>query len=82
MKNKNLLYGSFLVLSLSMITSFEKRQDSQVHHLKCIRETGEDNIFYVIKLRDGNYRSCEFTNSHNGDFDVKNCGPDAFLIKK
>jgi hypothetical protein len=81
MKRKNLLYGSFLILSLSVITSFDKRQDPQVHHLKCIGGTGEDNILYVIKLRDGNYLSCGFTDSHNGDFDAMNGGSDAFLIK-
>lgn len=81
MKNKNLLYGSVVVLSLSMITSFQKRQDPQVHHLKCIGGTGKDNILYVIKLRDGNYLSCGFTDSHDGDFDAKNGGSDAFLIK-
>ena len=81
MKKKNLFYSSFLILSLSIITSFEKSQDPQVHHLRCIGGTGEDNIFYVIKLRDGNYLSCGFTESHNGDFDAKNGGADAFLIK-
>jgi hypothetical protein len=81
MKNKNFLYGSFLVLSLSAITSFEKRQDPQVHHLKCIGGTGEENIFYVIKLGDGNYLSCGFTESHNGDFTSGQGGTDAFLVK-
>ena len=81
MKKKNLLYSSFLILSLSIITSFEKSQEPQIHHLKCIGGTGEDNIFYVIKLRDGNYLSCGFTESHNGDFDAKNGGSDAFLVK-
>ena len=81
MENKSLLYGSFLLLSLIIITSFEKLQEPKIHHLKCIGGTGEDNIFYVIKLRDGNYLSCGFTDSHNGDFDAKNGGTDAFLIK-
>ena len=43
--------------------------------------TGEDNIYYVIKLSDGNYLSCGFTESHNGDFDALNGGADAFLMK-
>jgi hypothetical protein len=81
MKKKNFLYGSLLVLSLSIITSFEKKQDPQIHHLKCIGGTGKDNILYVIKLRDGNYLSCGFTDSHNGDFDARNGGSDAFLLK-
>lgn len=81
MKKKNLLYSSILILSLTIITSFEKSQEPQIHHLKCIGGTGEDNIFYVIKLRDGNYLSCGFTESHNGDFDAKNGGADAFLLK-
>ena len=81
MKKKNLLYSSFLILSLSIITSFEKSQGPQIHHLKCIGGTGEENIFYVIKLRDGNYLSCGFTESHNGDFSAGYGGTDAFLIK-
>jgi hypothetical protein len=81
MKNKNLLFGSFLILSFSVLPPFEPGQDPQIHHLKCIGGTGEDNIFYVIKLRDGNYLSCGFTDSHNGDFDAKNGGSDAFLMK-
>ncbi len=81
MKKKNLLYSSFLVLSLSIITSFEKRQEPQIHNMKCIGGTGTENIFYVIKLKDGNYLSCGFTDSHNGDFNVTNGGSDAFLLK-
>ncbi|HKC37544.1 MAG TPA: hypothetical protein VKB95_15820, partial [Chitinophagaceae bacterium] len=81
MKKKNLFFSSFLILSFSVLSPFENGQDPQVHHLKCIGGTGEDNIFYVIKLRDGNYLSCGFTDSHNGDFDAKNGGSDAFLVK-
>lgn len=81
MKNKNLLFGSFLILSLNVLPLLETRQDPKVYHLKCIGGTGEENILYVIKLRDGNYLSCGFTESHNGDFDAKNGGSDAFLIK-
>jgi hypothetical protein len=50
MKIKNLLYGSFLILSLSIITSFEKKAgttDSTI--MKCFGGTGEDGILYVIK---------------------------------
>src|SRR6186997_2791988 len=81
MKNKNLLFGCFLMLSFSILPPFENGQDPNVHHLKCIGGTGEDNIFNVIQLRDGNYLSCGFTDSHNGDFDAKNGDADAFLIK-
>jgi hypothetical protein len=81
MKNKSFFFSSFLILSFSVLPLFENRQDPQVHHLKCIGGTGEENIFYVIKLRDGNYLSCGFTDSHDGDFDAKNVGFDAFLIK-
>ena len=81
MKNKNLLYGSFLVLSLSIITSFEKIPEPQFHHLKCIGGKGEEGIFYVIKLRDGNFLSCGYTDSQDGDFDVRNRNFDAFLVK-
>lgn len=81
MKKKNLLFSSFLILSFSVLPQFENGQDPQVHHLKCIGGTGEDNILYVIKLRDGNFLSSGSTNSHNGDFDAKNGGLDAFLIK-
>lgn len=77
MKNNFVLYGSILILSFSLLPLFEP----QVHHLKCIGGKGEDNIFYVIKLRDGNYLSCGFTESHDGDFDAKNGGADAILIK-
>ena len=51
MKNKNLLYGGFLVLSVSIMTSFEKDQDPKVHHLKCIGGTGEDGIFLCYKTK-------------------------------
>ena len=81
MKNNFFLYGSILILSVSVLPPFESGQDPQIHHLKCIGGTGEDNILYVIKLRDGNYLSCGFTDSHNGDFDAKNGGSDAFLLK-
>jgi len=81
MKNRNLLFGSFLFLSFSVLPPFERGQDPQIHHLKCIGGTGEDYILYVIKLRDGNYLSCGFTESHDGDFDAKNGGSDAFLVK-
>jgi hypothetical protein len=81
MKNKSFFFSSFLILSFSVLPLFENGQDPQVHHLKCIGGTGEENIFYVIKLRDGNYLSCGFTDSHDGDFDAKNVGFDAFLIK-
>jgi len=81
MKKKDLFFSSFLILSFSLLPPFENWQDPQVNHLKCIGGTGEDNIFYVIKLRDGNFLSCGFTDSHNGDFDAKNGGADAFLIK-
>ena len=77
MKNNFVLYGSILILSFSLLPLFEP----QIHHLKCIGGKGEDNIFYVIKLRDGNYLSCGFTESHDGDFDAKNGGADAILIK-
>lgn len=80
MKN-NILYGSILVLSFSILPLFESLQEPQVTHLKCIGGTGEENILYVIKLKDGNYLSCGFTDSHNGDFDAKNRGADAFLLK-
>jgi len=81
MKNNSFLYGSILMLSFGLLPPFEAGQDPQIHHLKCIGGTGEDNILYVIKLRDGNYLSCGFTDSHNGDFDAKNGGSDAFLMK-
>jgi len=81
MKKKDLFFSSFLILSFSLLPPFENWQDPQVNHLKCIGGTGEDNTFYVIKLRDGNFLSCGFTDSHNGDFDAKNGGADAFLIK-
>lgn len=81
MKKKILSYGSILFLSFSFVSSYEAKQDPQVHHLKCIGGTGEDNIFYVIKLKDGNYLSCGFTDSHNGDFDARNGVTDAFIVK-
>jgi hypothetical protein len=81
MNKKDFFLSSFLILSFSVLPLFENGQDPQVHHLKCIGGTGEENILFVIKLRDGNYLSCGFTDSHNGDFDAKNGGADAFLIK-
>jgi hypothetical protein len=81
MKKKNLFFCSFLILSFSVLPLFENEQEPQVHHLKCIGGTGEDNIFYVIKLRDGNYLSSGFTESHNGDFNAGHGGADAFLLK-
>ena len=81
MKNSTLLYGSILMLSFGLPPPFEAGQDPQIHHLKCIGGTGKEYILYVIKLSDGNYLSCGFTDSHDGDFDAKNGGSDAFLIK-
>lgn len=81
MKINFFLYGSILILSFGVPSPFEPAQDPQIHHLKCIGGTGEENIFYVIKLRDGNYLSCGFTDSHNGDFSAGHGGTDAFLIK-
>src|SRR6187200_861381 len=81
MKKKDLFFSSVLILSFSVLPLFENGQDPQVHHLKCIGGTGEENILYVIKLRDGNYLSCGFTDSHDYDFDAKKGGFDAFLIK-
>jgi hypothetical protein len=81
MKNNFFLYGSILILSFSLLPAFESLEDPHIQNQKCIGGTGEDNIFYVIKLRDGNYLSCGFTDSHNGDFDAKNGGSDAFLMK-
>ena len=81
MKNNFLIHGSILMLSFSVLPPLELVQDPQIHHLKCIGGTGADNILYVIQLRDGNYLSCGFTDSHNGDFDATNGGSDAFLIK-
>src|SRR5689334_5598577 len=80
MKKTNLLYSGFVVLSFSMITFFVKNMEPQINHLKCVGGTGEENIFYVIKLKDGNYLSCGFTESHNGDFNATG-GTDAFLVK-
>ncbi|HEU5168543.1 MAG TPA: hypothetical protein VFU29_23520 [Chitinophagaceae bacterium] len=77
MKNNFFLYGSILILSFSLLPLPEP----QIHHLKCIGGTGKDDILYVIKLSDGNYLSCGFTDSHDGDFDAKNGGSDAFLLK-
>ena len=77
MKNNFFLYGSILVLSFSL----PPLPEPTIHHLKCIGGTGKDDILYVIKLRDGNYLSCGFTDSHNGDFDAKNGSSDAFLLK-
>ena len=81
MKNKNLLFGSFLILSFSVLPPLEPGQEPQIHHLKCIGGTGEDGIYYVIKLRDGNYLSCGYTDSKDGDFNVRNGNFDAFLVK-
>jgi hypothetical protein len=77
---KNLLSAGILILTLNVM-QFANGPVPDFHHLKCIGGTGEDNIYYIIKLRDGNYLSCGFTDSHNGDFDAKNGGSDAFLIK-
>ena len=81
MKNKNLLLGSFLILSINILPLLETGQDPQLHHLRCIGGTGEDGILYVIKLRDGNFLSCGYTDSKDGDFDVRNQSFDAFLLK-
>lgn len=81
MKNNYLLNTGCLFLSLLIVTFFEKTNEPQVHHLKCLGGTGEDGIYSVIKLSDGNFLSCGYTDSHRGDFDVKNGGYDAFLIK-
>jgi len=83
MKNNNLLFGSFLFLSFSVLPPFEPVQYPQIHHLKCIGGTGDEYILSTIKLADGNYLSCGFTNSRDGDFrGFHNYGGyDAFLIK-
>ena len=61
--------------------TLKNNQNIEVHHLKCIGGTGEDDIYNVIKLRDGNYLSCGFTESNNGDFNTGHGGIDAFLLK-
>jgi len=73
MKKKNLLSLGIFILSLSVI-QFTNGPVPDVHHLKCIGGTGEDNFLYIIKLKDVNYLSCGFTDSHDGDFDAKNGG--------
>ena len=81
MKKKNLLLKGFLILLLSVTCQFLNGQGQHVYWQKRIGGTGEESIFYMIKLIDGNYLSCGTTNSHNGNFNVNRGDSDAFLLK-
>ena len=72
-----------IVVILSILITFDVGKEScpQINWQMCIGGTGDENIFYLIKLTDGNFLYCGFTDSHNGDFDAKNGGSDAFLMK-
>lgn len=71
----------FLILSTPIPFDVCKQFSPQIHWQMCIGGTGDENIFSIIKLKDGNFLYCGFTNSHNGDFDARNGGFDAFLMK-
>jgi hypothetical protein len=79
---KNFLSISILILSLSVISPFAK-QAPHIIGQNCIGGSKEDNILFVIKLRDGNFLSCGTTDSQDGEFAgfPDHGGADAFLIK-
>ena len=70
-----------VILSMSITCDVGKESSPQINWQICIGGTGEENFLYMIKLKEGNFLYCGFTDSHNGDFDAKNGGSDAFLIK-
>ncbi len=80
MIKKFLLMPGFLILSMLVIDAGTE-SFPQINWQICIGGTGDENILYMIKLKDGNFLYCGFTDSHNGDFDAKNGGSDAFLVK-
>lgn len=81
MKNIIPVYAVCLLLTFNPVSPANQLPEPQTHHLKCIGGTGEESILYVIKLRDGNYLSCGYTDSQDGDFNVRNRRFDAFLLK-
>ena len=81
MIKKFLLMPGFMVLSMLITFDVGKESSPQINWQMCIGGTGEENILSMIKLKDENFLYCGFTDSHNGDFDAKNGGSDAFLMK-
>jgi hypothetical protein len=81
MIKKFLLMPCLMILSMQIIYEAGQESSPQINWQMCIGGTGEENILSMIKLKDGNFLYCGFTDSHNGDFDAKNGGSDAFLMK-
>jgi hypothetical protein len=81
MKKKFLFMPGFLILSMPTTFDLSKQCSPQINWQMCIGGTGEENILSMIKLKDGNFLYCGFTDSHDGDFDAKDGGSDAFLMK-
>ena len=81
MIKKFLFVPSLMILSMLITFDVNKESSPQTNWQMCIGGTGDENILYMIKLKDGNFLYCGFTDSHNGDFDAKNGGSDAFLMK-
>ena len=81
MRKKFLFMSGFVIFS--MLFSYDPCNviSPQINWQMCIGGTGDENILYMIKLKEGNFLYCGFTDSHNGDFDAKNGGSDAFLMK-
>jgi hypothetical protein len=81
MKKTNLFSIGILILLLSAVNLLIKEDAPHIHRQKCIGGTGDEIILYMIKLNDGNYLSCGYTDSHNGDFNANHGRLDAFLVK-
>ena len=81
MTKKFLLIPGFVILSMLFTYDPCNVISPQINWQICIGGTGEETILSMIKLKDGNFLYCGFTDSHNGDFDARNGGSDAFLMK-
>ena len=69
---------SILVCSANQPTN---AQTPNIHWQKCLGGSGDDFAQNIIKLADGNYLTCGFTNSTDGNFNATHGDYDAFLVK-
>ena len=69
---------SILICSANLPTN---AQTPNIHWQKCLGGTEDDFAQNIIKLADGNYLTCGFTNSTDGNFNATHGDYDAFLVK-
>jgi hypothetical protein len=81
MKTINLLQAPILFLFLGGLHQFANSQAPPISWQKCIGGSGDEAIYNMIKLRNGNYLFCGYTNSTDGDIIATHGETDAFLLK-